>query len=135
MVIHIFVAPDCSRELQQVTFTGQCVVAIDSVLDGNFIQFGSDPGMTLEHCRDSCGNYAYFGLRNGNECYCGDDYSLPLDITFDAECSIECPGNRLESCGGAYRMNIWSREKSYLYSNTLGDAIVETNVCEYFFLH
>ena len=116
---------DCKKELQEISFTGQCVVAIDSVLDGNFIRFESDPSMTREDCRDYCGNYAYFGLRNGNECFCGDDYRLPLDISFDAECPIKCPGDELQSCGGQNRMNLWSQEKSYLFSNVLGDAIVE----------
>ena len=114
-------AHDCKKEMQEISFTGQCVVAIEPVLDGHFIQFGSDINMTREDCRDNCGHYAYFGLRNGNECFCGNDLRLPLDVTFDAECPLKCPGDRLQSCGGPYRMNLWSREKSYMLSDFLND--------------
>lgn len=121
------VPTDCSQQLREVHFTGQCINAIDPVLTGNFIKFGTDPLMTREDCRDNCGNFAYFGLRNGNECYCGDDYNLPLDITYDAECSIRCPGDDLQFCGGQFRMNLWSRENSYLFADNFGDGSSEPN--------
>ena len=73
--------------------------------------------MTVEACRDFCEDYPYFGVENGNECFCGHHYRLPLDIVYDWECPYQCPGDISESCGGELRMNIWSRE------NTFGEFI------------
>lgn len=65
----------------------------------------------MEACREKCDGFAYFGLENGNECFCGQEYSLPLVMVKDGDCDKECPGDEEESCGGFLRMNIWSQEE------------------------
>lgn len=106
--------PEClSASLNdQITFTGQCVRddPINRVLSGAFYRFADSPSMTMEGCRDKCDGYAYYGLENGNECFCGHEYRLPLEMVNQAECDMECPGDAMESCGGFLRMNIWSQD-------------------------
>ena len=81
--------------------------------------------MTVENCRDYCENYAYFGVENGHECFCGNSYRLPLDIVHEWECPMQCPGDISERCGGELRMNIWSRENTYGDFNALDLSLGE----------
>ena len=102
--------PECPND--KIVFTGQCVVdnPIDRVLSDASTKF-VETKMTMELCREKCDGYAYFGLENSNECFCGQEFRLPLEMVSESECDMECPGNTEESCGGFLRMNIWSQEE------------------------
>ena len=81
---------------------------INRVLSGAFTKF-DEPKMTMELCREKCDGFAYFGLENSNQCFCGQKFRLPLEMVSESECDMECPGNTDESCGAFLRMNIWSQ--------------------------
>ena len=50
--------------------------------------------------------YAYYGLENGNECFCGfsDSYFIP---TKQSECKKTCSGSQNEICGGSWRLSLY----------------------------
>ena len=61
-----------------------------------------------------------FCVQNGNECYCGDSQPLP-DVhqkVAESECAVPCPGNGEETCGGPYRMRLYSKVTG-VYRNQL----------------
>ena len=101
--------PDCTAD--QIIFTGQCVLddPINRVLSGAFKEFGESSRLTWKKCRDYCESYAYFGLENGNQCFCGNEYRIPLEMRAEIDCDMKCPGGVSESCGGDFKMNLWSQ--------------------------
>ncbi|RDB16324.1 hypothetical protein Hypma_003017 [Hypsizygus marmoreus] len=65
-------------------------------------------GMTVESCIAFCDDlgFVWAGVEYGKECYCGNlvAYGNP---TFLAECNQPCTGNPAQSCGAAFRMNLF----------------------------
>ena len=59
--------------------------------------------ITQEECARACAlqdkGFAYFGLQNGKDCFCGKNYGKygKLDNKL---CTKACDGNAMESCGG-----------------------------------
>jgi hypothetical protein len=60
----------------------------------------------IEGCVRVCTShgYLYAGLQDGIQCYCGDSYGGSGPST---DCTIACPGNPSEMCGGAYANSIY----------------------------
>lgn len=116
--IIIIQAPD-SPSNDQIIFSGQCVKdhLLNRVLSDAF-SF-DEPIMTFETCRDYCDGYNYFGLENANECFCGNEYRLPLELVDQTECNMECPTCpdclSLVPCGGFLRIQIWSQEDHHSF--------------------
>uniref|UniRef100_A0A1I8J5S1 WSC domain-containing protein n=1 Tax=Macrostomum lignano TaxID=282301 RepID=A0A1I8J5S1_9PLAT len=60
--------------------------------------------------RDLYSKLKYFAIGNGNKCMCAED--LPekrvpggsLKLVANTSCSLRCPGNHRESCGGLYNL-------------------------------
>eukprot|EP00048_Salpingoeca_helianthica_P004141 m.74145 g.74145 ORF g.74145 m.74145 type:complete len:607 (-) comp13070_c2_seq1:69-1889(-) len=48
-------------------------------------------------CQALCSNYRFFGLQNGNECYCGQ---LPFMYGAAQTCNVPCKGDTAHTCGG-----------------------------------
>ncbi|XP_063967901.1 uncharacterized protein LOC129280078 [Lytechinus pictus] len=75
--------------------------ALTSTLVDNVIV---EPDMTVDRCRQFCmfRHYRLYGLKNGNECYCGLVESEIGDHTklSDAQCQTPCPGDFGQVCGG-----------------------------------
>ena len=63
------------------------------------------PMMTPDACADACSDYTYFGLQNGDQCFCGSGYGRYGQVS-DSACSIPCPGSE-DSCGGTYRNSVY----------------------------
>ncbi|XP_067943054.1 sialate:O-sulfotransferase 2-like [Watersipora subatra] len=63
---------------------------------------------TVQTCIDLCTykGYKYAGLQ-GNMCYCGDSFGKYCKVD-DSLCSIICPGNIQQICGGANKNSIYS---------------------------
>ncbi|KAH3719842.1 uncharacterized protein LOC127855453 [Dreissena polymorpha] len=57
-------------------------------------------------CAGRCQGYPYSGTQVGNECCCGD--SLNADKKPDSECNSVCPGDLSKTCGGPFRMSVYS---------------------------
>ncbi|XP_070579286.1 polycystin-1-like [Ptychodera flava] len=53
-------------------------------------------------CRYSCrfDNYLFASLRNGNQCFCGNDVGSNTQLT-DSECDIQCLNDTSTFCGGS----------------------------------
>ncbi|KAI0470160.1 glycoside hydrolase family 16 protein [Xylaria cf. heliscus] len=64
----------------------------------SFAQIASSPAMDNEACVASCAGRKYAGV-SGETCYCADSLSDAHAIANDM-CTIPCPGNPHEICGG-----------------------------------
>uniref|UniRef100_K1QKY9 Putative fungistatic metabolite n=1 Tax=Magallana gigas TaxID=29159 RepID=K1QKY9_MAGGI len=64
--------------------------------------------MTVDKCLDICkkSNKKYYGLENGEECFCGD-YLTKSYKKSDSECKMACKGKRAQACGGTWRVLIY----------------------------
>ena len=59
--------------------------------------------VTQEECVRACAlqdkGFAYFGLQNGKDCFCGKNYGKYGKVD-NKLCSRTCEGNPMEGCGG-----------------------------------
>ena len=60
--------------------------------------------------------FEYYGVQNGDECYCGDNDSKFI-LTDPIECNKPCVGDSSERCGASWRMNVYSN-RAYDFSTT-----------------
>ena len=65
--------------------------------------------MDIELCRQFCSDMEqkYFGLEDGEQCYCGNKVQY-YDIRPRSECNMPCKGTSADICGGYNRMNIYN---------------------------
>lgn len=66
-----------------------------------------DRSLTINRCQFRCFGYKYFGVEDGQECYCGNaimNGAIPADMI---ACNTPCVGNRNEICGGRKLINIY----------------------------
>jgi len=48
----------------------------------------------------------YFGVQNGDACYCGNDNSRFLPVPA-SECDQPCTGDRNQICGSSWRLSVY----------------------------
>ena len=93
-----------------VTWDGACVRNNPRVYS-----HGTDIGGSngVEACKDYCSNegFNYMGVEAKTWCMCGHDPPPPASRLQQSDCDIECPGNNKETCGGAFKMNVYQIEK------------------------
>ncbi|KAM7215640.1 WSC domain containing protein [Rhypophila decipiens] len=77
------------------------------VLDGPSIRDDND--MDLQACSTFCALFNYWGLENGNECYCANALTSPNTVRPQSECNKQCPWEQTQLCGGADRVIIYHR--------------------------
>ncbi|NWI93818.1 WSCD2 protein, partial [Pitta sordida] len=79
--------------------------------------------MTVFRCQDNCAErgYLYAGLEFGAECYCGHKIQAPN--ASEAECNMECKGERSNTCGGINRLSIYRLELAQESARRYGSAI------------
>jgi len=65
-----------------------------------------DNRMTLEMCAEDCAGYAFFGMREGRSCQCGDSAGQSDEPADEAMCTTSCPGNPSQTCGGVRKDNL-----------------------------
>ncbi|CAM9482761.1 unnamed protein product [Ectocarpus fasciculatus] len=71
---------------------------------------GKTIGMTRENCMAYCHNHAknykFFGVENGDECYCrnGSKYNRH---GVSSKCSTKCTGDSTKTCGGTYAIEVF----------------------------
>ncbi|KAK7751400.1 hypothetical protein SLS62_006656 [Diatrype stigma] len=68
------------------------------------------PDMTLETCAALCAQYAWFGVEDGSQCFCGASLDPGSAAVPDGECNAPCGGNSLELCGAANRLSVYRNE-------------------------
>ncbi|KAF2732319.1 heme peroxidase [Polyplosphaeria fusca] len=76
------------------------------ILQGGYL---ADGAMTVEKCATYCNSAKYFGVEYGGECYCGASFANPTTKMPEGDCSFLCGGNKMEFCGAANRMSLWSK--------------------------
>ena len=54
----------------------------------------------------ACSLYKFAGLQNGYQCFCGNVQPNP-SLLRPGQCTMSCPGNSNENCGGSWRMNVY----------------------------
>ncbi|XP_068767256.1 sialate:O-sulfotransferase 2 isoform X2 [Struthio camelus] len=79
--------------------------------------------MTVFRCQDNCAErgYLYAGLEFGAECYCG--HKIQAANASEAECNMECKGERGNACGGANRLSVYRLELAQESARRYGSAI------------
>ncbi|KAF2478258.1 WSC-domain-containing protein [Lindgomyces ingoldianus] len=74
--------------------------------------------MTVKVCATYCSGYMYFGVENGQECYCGNAIPvMSLPVT-DNQCNIPCADHVLEICGGSNRLGVYQLASTPLPATT-----------------
>lgn len=78
------------------------------ILSGMKITFvqTNTPKLCLNVCLQS--GFKYAGVQFGNECYCGNRLPPATPEKPESECSMTCPGDRFQMCGGDWRMLVYS---------------------------
>ena len=66
------------------------------------------PGMTVELCTDICKSlgFLYAGAQSGHWCTCGNSFGRHGSCD-PSTCTMPCPGNRQQMCGGPWRQYIY----------------------------
>jgi len=73
--------------------------------------FIEDDLMSPAICEARCarGQYKYFGLQYGMECWCGNSYGR-YERMADSDCLVKCAGNPTEFCGGDLLNSVYQVE-------------------------
>lgn len=66
----------------------------------------NDYSMTVEKCAVFCDGYTMFGLEYSRSCFCGNNMTSGAVAT--TGCNTACAGNSSESCGGSWKLNIYT---------------------------
>jgi WSC domain len=70
----------------------------------------TDPDMSVELCVDVCedNSYSGFGVEDGNQCFCGDEFATTVSSVDDSNCNYRCPGHGSTQCGGFGYINVYA---------------------------
>lgn len=79
--------------------------------------YTQDPNsLTIEKCTKSCTDkgYAYTGVSNGYQCYCGNVLVNPIQnqAVCATQAHIVCNGNNLQYCGGQNIVHVYNNTKT-----------------------
>ena len=92
----------------------------------------NDNNMTVEKCQTFCTNagYRYSGIEYQTQCYC--DLALNPSAVFYAGvnmsvgCSMLCPGNSYELCGGPSYMTIFNNtDPKFVPTNSTANSVIQ----------
>ena len=63
--------------------------------------------LSREYCAETCAaaNFTIAGL-NGSKCYCGDVLGSQAVNVVSTSCSLVCPGDANQTCGGPSRLTV-----------------------------
>ena len=76
------------------------------------------PATCIERC-DAAG-FAYAGVEFSNECHCGTGLKSTPVAAPVTDCNMACTGDADLSCGGSFRIQVWSsRASSYVCAREL----------------
>ena len=87
-------------------FSGECILDNGDRVLGEYFEMNNQD-QTVESCLTACKGYKYAGVQYARQCFCGND-SYEFQIVPDSQCNMKCTGNSEETCGGSWRMNVYS---------------------------
>jgi hypothetical protein len=73
--------------------------------------------MTTLVCSALCKEFKFFGLQDGGECYCGNDYGNQGGKAPESDCNMICSGSPIEICGDGARNSIYAQPPSMYQTN------------------
>ena len=75
----------------------------------NNLAYTSDTN-SIENCTSTCAgmNNTIAGLEYGTQCFCGSALTSQASQTIIQSCNVPCSGNSSETCGGSYRLSVYS---------------------------
>jgi hypothetical protein len=77
--------------------------------------------MSMEFCKAFCTpGYPLFGMEYGSECWCGYAIGVGSVLAAASDCNMACSGNAEQSCGGSYRLNVYSNGQVAVVVPTTG---------------
>ncbi|KAM7215505.1 WSC domain containing protein [Rhypophila decipiens] len=68
--------------------------------------------MSLEACSSFCTGFTYWGVEDGQECFCANAITEGSTQTSLDQFNKQCKGAPTELCGGAARMMVYQRPES-----------------------
>ncbi|KAM0723006.1 hypothetical protein Q7P37_001204 [Cladosporium fusiforme] len=72
----------------------------------------SDDTVSVDGCTETCAGdgWAIAGLKEGNQCWCGNSLQGFASRVVDMSCHLPCAGNDGQTCGGPNRFSLYSAE-------------------------
>ncbi|CAG2202657.1 unnamed protein product [Mytilus edulis] len=72
-----------------------------------------DKGMTVQKCQQFCGKkgFKFAGVEYGYECFCGN-VLRKCRKRKESDCKMPCSGNKRQTCGGPWRISIYTSKPS-----------------------
>ncbi|TVY28312.1 WSC domain-containing protein [Lachnellula hyalina] len=95
--------------------------------------YNDGAAMTQESCVSYCSsnNFAYAGIEYSAECYCGNAIATGAISSNPAQCSMTCPGDATEGCGGPSRLSLfWSGKTIAAPANKISIGKYEYYGCQ-----
>ncbi|VDH98576.1 Hypothetical predicted protein, partial [Mytilus galloprovincialis] len=80
-----------------------------------------DKGMTVQKCKQFCGKkgFKFAGVEYGYECFCGNDLRKDRKRK-ESDCKTPCSGNKRQTCGGPWRISIYTAPEDVDESGYIG---------------
>lgn len=77
--------------------------------EGVFVDYN-----THEYCANRClgKGYKFFGVQNGQDCWCGNSYGKHGRVPYYECAEVPCTGNAKEHCGGSLRNAVFATQAS-----------------------
>lgn len=72
----------------------------------------NSPEICIQSCRDH--GFAYAGVQDFSECYCGNSPSLESAIMDSSVCKYICKDDNSQSCGGRGEANVFETKSKFL---------------------
>jgi hypothetical protein len=85
---------------------GVCVKGSTSGARTLSVSIPTTATMTITECATACASYTYYGVEYGNECYCGNEFTV--GTAFSSSCNMPCAGDSQQKCGGPDALNIYT---------------------------
>ncbi|KAF4547191.1 Hypothetical protein D9617_54g000250 [Elsinoe fawcettii] len=92
-------------------------------------------GLTVGKCQTFCSSkgYRYSGVEYGRECHCdlaiNPTTQFYAGVNMSTGCSMTCPGDRTELCGGPSYMNVYNNtDPAFVATNDTSNSVFQLTV-------
>ncbi len=80
----------------------------------------TDPALTQQKCASFCVDFKFYGLQNGNQCWCTNSYSFADGIVLrDYLCNVRAVGDRNQAAGAVDKITAFRNPKYQVRNNFL----------------